>query len=79
MRASGDQTMPSMTLRSYSRMRTIAALLLFLSPSVLLPQPSPPRFMFIYRDSLKTGVDSAFNAIENEAAQFCADLRCPNP
>ena len=60
-------------------MRTITALMLFLSPSVLLPQPSPPRLMFIYRDSLKAGVDSAFNAIENEAAQICADLRCPNP
>ena len=60
-------------------MHTIAALLLFLWSSALLAQPSTPRFMFIYRDSLKAGVDSAFNAIENEAAQICADLRCPNP
>jgi hypothetical protein len=60
-------------------MRAVAAFLLFLSPSLLLAQPSPPRFMFIYRDSLKRGADSAFNAIENEAAQICADLRCPNP
>jgi hypothetical protein len=59
-------------------MRPIAALLLFLSTE-LLAQPSPPRLMFIYRDSLKAGADSAFNAIENEAAQICADFRCPNP
>jgi hypothetical protein len=59
-------------------MRAITTLLLFLSTE-LLAQPSPPRLMFIYRDSLKAGADSAFNVIENEAAQICADFRCPNP
>ena len=63
-------------------MRAIATFLLFLSPALLLAQPAPPpspRFMFMYRDSVKPGADTAFNAIENEAAQICADLRCPNP
>jgi len=35
--------------------------------------------MYIYRDSLKRGVDSAYRAIEDEGAQICADLKCPNP
>ena len=38
-----------------------------------------PRFMYIYRDSVKRGVDSAYRAIEDDGAQICADLRCPNP
>jgi hypothetical protein len=38
-----------------------------------------PRFMYIYRDSLKHGVDSAYRAIEDDGAQICADFRCPNP
>jgi hypothetical protein len=59
-------------------MRTAVALLLLLSPP-LLAQQAPPRFMYIYRDSLKRGVDSTYRAIEDEAAQICADLRCPNP
>jgi hypothetical protein len=46
--------------------------------ATLVPQQAP-RFMYIYRDSLKRGVDSAYRAIENDAAQICADLRCPNP
>lgn len=45
----------------------------------LLGQEAAPRFMYIYRDSLKRGVDSAYRAIEQDAAQICADLRCPNP
>ena len=60
-------------------MRAIVAFLIWLSSLPLLAQPAPPRLLFIYRDSLKAGADSAFNAIENEAAQICADLRCPNP
>jgi hypothetical protein len=56
---------------------TIALLLLLSAP--LLAQQAPPRFMYIYRDSLKHGVDSAYGAIEDEAAQICADLNCPNP
>lgn len=59
-------------------MRTII-LLLGLIASPLLAQDATPRFMYIYRDSLKNGVDSAYRAIENDGAQICADLHCPNP
>ena len=59
-------------------MRAIGALLVLLSP-LLLAQRAVPRFMYIYRDSLKHGVDSAYRAIEDDAAQICADLQCPNP
>lgn len=55
------------------------ALLTLLVVSPLLAQQPPPRFLYLYRDSLKQGVDSAYGAIENEAAQVCADLQCPNP
>jgi hypothetical protein len=47
--------------------------------SVLLGQGPAPRFMYVYRDSLRSGVDSAYRAIENDGAQICVDLRCPNP
>jgi hypothetical protein len=59
-------------------MRATIGLLLLLS-APLLAQQAPPRFIYIYRESLKTGVDSAYGAIEDEAAQICADLECPNP
>jgi hypothetical protein len=59
-------------------MRATIALLLLL-PALLLAQQAPPRIMYIYRDSLKRGVDSTYGAIEDEAAQLCADLKCPNP
>jgi hypothetical protein len=59
-------------------MRAIVAVLMLLSPP-LLAQAAAPRFMYIYRDSLKHGVDSAYRAIEDDGAQICADLRCPNP
>lgn len=52
---------------------------MLLLPSPLLGQQAPPRFMYIYRDSLRQGVDSTYRAIEDEAAQICADLKCPNP
>ena len=42
-------------------------------------QHTTPKFLFIYRDSLKTGGDSAYRAIENDGAQICADLKCANP
>ncbi len=42
-------------------------------------QQAPPRFLYIYRDSLRDGVDSAYDAIENDAARICDDFRCPNP
>lgn len=47
--------------------------------SRVLGQSSVPRFLYVYRDSLKRGVDSAYRAIENDGAQICADRRCPNP
>jgi hypothetical protein len=58
--------------------RTIVFSLVLL-PSMLLAQRPAPRFMYIYRDSLRHGVDSAFRVIEEDAAQICADYRCPNP
>ena len=54
-------------------------LLLVLVPASLFSQEAAPRFLYIYRDSLKRGVDSAYRAIENDGAQVCADHRCPNP
>ncbi len=63
---------PELTLRA-------SVVLLLLLPSTLLGQQPAPRFMYIYRDSLKAGVDSAFRMIENDAAQICADFQCPNP
>ena len=59
-------------------MRMIAALLFALS-TPLLAQEHAPQYLYIYRDSLKHGVDSAFRAIEQDAAQICANFRCPNP
>lgn len=59
-------------------MRAIILLLALFSPPVLAQVPAP-RFMYIYRDSLKRGVDSAYRVIEDDGAQICADLRCPNP
>src|SRR6266516_1208129 len=59
-------------------MRATVAVLLLL-PAQLLAQHAPPRILYIYRDSLKGGVDSTYRAIEDQAAQICADLKCPNP
>ena len=59
-------------------MRAISLFLALLS-SPLLAQVPAPRFMYIYRDSLKRGIDSAYRVIEDDAAQICADLRCPTP
>ena len=58
--------------------RTAIALVAVVSP-ILLGQKPAPRFMYIYRDSLRHGVDAAYRAIEDEGAQICADRRCPNP
>ena len=51
--------------------------LLLLQGAAPVREP-PPRFLYIYRDSLKAGVDSAYRAIENDGAQVCADYKCPN-
>jgi hypothetical protein len=58
--------------------RVTVALLVLLTPA-LLAQQAPPRFLYIYRDSLKSGTDSVYRAIENDGAQICADFKCPNP
>lgn len=55
-----------------------AALLVLLLPVVSAQAPAP-HFLYVYRDSLKAGVDSAYGAIENDGAQVCADRKCPNP
>ena len=60
-------------------MRVFIAGLMMFTKSVVLAQQTAPRFMYIYRDSLKGGVDSAYRTIEEDAAQICADLGCPNP
>lgn len=60
-------------------MRVGLALLLLLPAPAVAQQATPPRLMYIYRDSLKRGVDSTYRVIEDEAAQICADLTCPNP
>src|SRR5690242_14343409 len=59
-------------------MYPIILLLALLSPPLRAQGPAP-RFLYIYRDSLKRGADSAYRVIENDGAQICADLRCPNP
>ena len=59
-------------------MRAIILALALLPPSLRAQGPAA-RFMYIYRDSLKRGVDSAYRVIEDDGAQICADLRCPNP
>ena len=56
---------------------TFALLLLVAQP--LPAQQVPPRFLYIYRDSVKSGVDSAYRAIEEDAARICARFKCPNP
>jgi len=48
-------------------------------PLIVLGQQPVPRFIYVYRDSLRSGVDSAYRSIENDGAQICADLQCPNP
>jgi hypothetical protein len=53
--------------------------LLLILPAPLRTQQPPPRLMYVYRDSVKSGVDSIYRAIEDEGAQICADLKCPNP
>jgi hypothetical protein len=54
-------------------------LFLLLLPSAVPAQQAPPRYLYIYRDSLKGGVDSDYRAIEEDAARICAAFKCPNP
>jgi hypothetical protein len=57
---------------------TVVFLLLITMPPPLA-QKAPPRFLYIYRDSVKSGADSVYRAIEDDGAQICADFKCPNP
>jgi len=59
-------------------MRSLILLFLLL-PSPLHSQEHAPEFLYVYRDSLKQGVDSIYRVIENDGAQICADFRCPHP
>lgn len=49
--------------------------LLTVSPDALEP---PPQNLLIHRDVLKPGVEATYKAIEEDAARFCAELKCPN-
>jgi hypothetical protein len=60
-------------------MRAAVAFLLLLAPPPLFGHQAAPRFLYIYRDSLKAGVDSVYRIIEDEGARICADFHCPNP
>lgn len=63
----------------YDQEMNYFTLLLLLLPPARPAQERPPRLLYIYRDSLKAGVDSAYRAIEDDGARVCADLKCPNP
>lgn len=39
----------------------------------------PPKILQIHRDTLKRGSEATFKAVEEDAAQACADLKCPHP
>jgi hypothetical protein len=41
-------------------------------------QERPPQNLLIHRDVLKPGIEATYKAIEEEAARFCAELKCPN-
>lgn len=38
----------------------------------------PPQNLLIHRDVLKPGVEATYKTIEEDAASFCAELKCPN-
>jgi hypothetical protein len=60
-------------------MRLLILLFTLVVARHLPDQVSAPRFVYIYRDSVKGGIESKYRVIENEGAQVCADLGCPNP
>jgi hypothetical protein len=41
-------------------------------------QNRPPQNLLIHRDVLKPGVEATYRTIEEDAARFCAELKCPN-
>ncbi|MGH7695344.1 MAG: hypothetical protein ACRENH_10195, partial [Gemmatimonadaceae bacterium] len=44
---------------------------------VSVSEPAPPRLLIV-RDTLVAGQEETFEAIEREAAGYCASLQCPN-
>ncbi|HEX2342953.1 MAG TPA: hypothetical protein VHI98_20935, partial [Vicinamibacterales bacterium] len=54
--------------------RAIGALLIVM----LAAQDRPPQNLLIHRDVLKPGIEATYKAIEEDAARFCAQLKCPN-
>jgi hypothetical protein len=38
----------------------------------------PPQNLLIHRDVLQPGVEATYRTIEEDAARFCAELKCPN-
>jgi hypothetical protein len=49
-----------------------------LLPVMLATQDRPPRNLLIHRDVLKPGIEATYKTIEEDAARFCAELKCPN-
>ena len=45
---------------------------------MLATQGRPTRNLLIHRDVLKPGVEATYKTIEEDAARFCAELKCPN-
>jgi hypothetical protein len=54
---------------------TLSGVLLTVPPEA---QERPPQNLLIHRDVLKSGVEATYKAIEEDAARFCAQLKCPN-
>jgi hypothetical protein len=63
--------------RMRTRRRMIAAIGVALTVS-LSAQDQPPRHLLIHRDVLKPGTEATYKTIEQDAARFCAELKCPN-
>ncbi len=53
----------------------ILGVLLTMSPAA---QERPLSKLLIHRDVLKPGNESTYKTIEQDAARFCAELKCPN-
>lgn len=77
-RGQGTRIAILMKIRALITMMSAAATAAALT-SVANAQARSPRFLYVYRDSVKSGVDSAYRAVENDGAQICADFQCPNP
>lgn len=53
--------------------------LLMLIPMPLLAQEQPAQILQLYRERLKPGAEAAYARVEEDAAEICARLKCPNP